>query len=467
MFGNMKSQRFAVMLLVCMLLSMVAVGIVHADTSIVDDYPGLKPLVDFVGEENLSVLHLVGFKASNRSMHELGFERGDPSVLALTDAGYPVIETGAGFPDTYYTTNEAIDGLSATSGCILGRGNLILVHRSIYDPLWFAFFDKNTGECVYFEVDRDILKTYLDAEAAGAADYTAFMNLSPATLFSKISKANIKPADLIEATNAEAWHHHFTEEVFGGNEFSILTISAVWDKGISYEFVKAAEFHNHICPGLTSGYFIAQYLDENFPLEGKDECYIVWAVPPWCKDDAFQLIFDATVGKRHMAVMYIPKDVQEQIYPEYPNIAGIFIKFNEGTGQAQAMGLGWDWGKARSDCGVSGADFSDFSTYKWWWARLRSNVLLMDHEPEEYVSTLKVVDLGNQVSVKKMMAKWMAVGSNPLVELGLMPKPEPTIVEVVPTWTYVTIGVLVAIIVVMSAYVAKLRKAKSKSKNKI
>ena len=54
----------------------------------VEDYPELSPLVEFVGEDNLSVLNLVGFKAANRAMKELGFGRGDTSVLALTDAGW-------------------------------------------------------------------------------------------------------------------------------------------------------------------------------------------------------------------------------------------------------------------------------------------------------------------------------------------------------------------------------------------
>ena len=421
----MKGKAIVTLLALVLLVSSVLVGCTAPSSTTppgeVQEYPGVELLTNLVGEENLSVLNLIGFKAAEKAMDDLPFNRGDSNVLALSDAGYPVIEVSSGFPDTYYTTEGAIDGISATSGCTLGWGNLILVHRSIYDPLWFAFFDKKTGECVYFEVDENTLKTYLEDEAAGIVDYAAFIHLPAETLFSRISKANIKPAALIHAANAEAWHHNFTEEVFGGNEFSILTISAVWDKGMSYEFVKAAELHNHICPGLTSGYFIAQYLDKNFPLEGKDECYIVWAVPPWCKDDAFQAIFDATVGKRHMAVMYIPKDVQEQIYPEYQNIAGVFVKFNEATGEAQAIVLGWDWEQTCADCGISRADFRDFSTYKWWWARLRSDVLLMEHEPEEYVSTLKVVDLANQGSVKKMMANWMAVGSNPLVELGIMP----------------------------------------------
>ena len=65
-------------------------------------------------------------------------------------------------------------------------------------------------------------------------------------------------------------------------------------------------------------------------------------------------------------------------------------------------------------------------SYKWWWTRLRADVVLMEHKPEEYISVLMVKDLGNQGSVKAMNARWMAVGANPLVELGIMPAPGAT-----------------------------------------
>ncbi|HIE13021.1 MAG TPA: hypothetical protein EYP63_06310 [Desulfotomaculum sp.] len=264
------------------------------------DRPELKSLAALVGEENLSIMHLVGLKAAAAAMKELPFEKAKETVLALTDSGYPVIEGREGYPQSRYSTTAALDGLMAASGRTRGQGNLIVLGRSIYDPLWFAFFDKETGECVYLEVREDILRPYLEDEAAGKADHEGFMALAATGLF-KMAKENIAPRELIEAANAEAWHEKFTAKVFGGNEFSILTVCAVWDKGMSHEFTRAVELHNHICPGLTSGYYMAQYLDANFPL-GEAERYVVWALPPWCKDDAFQTIFGATVGKRRMKV---------------------------------------------------------------------------------------------------------------------------------------------------------------------
>ncbi len=379
----------------------------------------LKPLISLVGEEGLSVMNLTGYRAAALAMERLGFDRGDEGVLLITDAGNPVIGTGEGYPSRYYTTEGAVDGASATSGCTAGSGNLIIVNRSIYDPLWFAFFSKKAKKCIYLEASGDVLGKWLEREAKGEDITDEFLKVSSDKLFSKISVVGLDPDLLITEKGARAWDVNFKEKTLGGNEFSIVTICSVWAKGMRYDFIKAAELHNHICPGLTSGIFIIRYLAEHYP-PGEGEYYAVWAIPPWCKDDAFQAVFDSTVGKRRMAVMYLPKDIQKKLKPEYQNIAGIYIKFNKKTGEARAIVLGFDWNKLCKDCGISRKDFRDFKTYKWWWVRLRSDVLMMDHSPDEYVSTLKEADLGKPGSIKKLMGEWMKVGANPLSRLGLM-----------------------------------------------
>lgn len=454
---EMMKRKAIVAILVIFLCSVFAVT-GSAQGSIVSDYPGLEPLVDFVGEEELSVLDLVGFKAADRAMKDLQVSKGDPNILALTDAGY-IANIGK------YSSEGALNGVMMTAGVSRGEGNLVNVHRGCDKPLWFAFFDKETGDCIYLEVNKGNLKSWLDKEAAGTVDLSKFMEVGADALFSKISQENIDPDELITEEGAKAWNHNFDEKTFGGNEFSILTISAVWSKGISNEFLRTAEFHNHICPGLTSGYYMTQYLRENYPLE-KGEQWVVWSVPPWCKDDAFQQIFDSTVGKRGMAVMYVPGSVSEKLAPEYKNLAGIYIKMGK-TGEAEAIVLGWDWEKVCSDCGFARKDFKGFDSHKWWWVRLRSDVLLMDHEPEEYISVLMVKDLGNQGSVKVMNAKWMAVGANPLVELGILPEPETTAAQAstpVSTSTEKTpsipgLGVVAAIAIAgVVVYAARRRK---------
>ncbi len=256
------------------------------------------------------------------------------------------------------------------------------------------------------------------------------------------NKVKIDPDELITEEGAKSWHVHFRNKTLGGNEFSIITIITVWSKypSVLKDIINAVELHNHICPGLLAGYYIAKYLEKNYPLRN-GETLVVWAIPPYCKDDVFQEIFDATVGKRRMAVMYLPQ--KDKLYPEYKDLAGIYVKMDK-YGNAKAIVIGFNWNKLFEDCGISGKDFRNFTSYKWWWARLRADVIMLNHNADRYVTTLKVIDLGNQGSVKSLNAKWMSVGENPLVKLGLMKKEE----KKTPLPFFVTIvGLVVALII--------------------
>jgi len=223
----------------------------------------LVSVVGFAVAGNDSVGNHLGIRASEIAKDELPFVKGDSNILAMTDAGYAIIGGEAGGK----TTEECIDGVIASSGCTIGKGNLLLIHRSKVKPLWFAFFNKSSGQCVYLEVNNSVF-------GLSVAEVEA---LPDDKVFTKIAKANIRGADELFA-NPGAW-----PKVFGGNEFSIITIANVWAKGAPYEFLKAAEFHNHICPGLTSGYIIVKYLDENLPLQSPNDRYEIIACPPWCK----------------------------------------------------------------------------------------------------------------------------------------------------------------------------------------
>jgi formylmethanofuran dehydrogenase subunit E-like metal-binding protein len=206
----------------------------------------------FVGAANGDIGKLLGWRASEIAKEELCFVKDAPYILAMTDAGHAIIGGEAGGR----TTERCIDGVSESSGCTIGKGNLLLIHRSKEKPLWFAFFNSETKECLYLEVDESVF----DKSVSG------FIGLSDGEVFTKKAKENIGAELLLNETYAETLGADFGM-MFGGNEFSIITIANVWDKCPPYEFLKAAEFHNHICPGLTSGYFIIRYLDENLPLQ--------------------------------------------------------------------------------------------------------------------------------------------------------------------------------------------------------
>lgn len=414
----MKGKTIVTLLALVMLLSSALLGCTApaptappGEASIVNDYPGLRSLVDFVGEENLSVLNLVGFRAADRAMKDLPFSKGDPNILALTDAGY-IAKIGE------YTTEKALDGIMLTSGVSRGKGNLANLHKPYNASLWFAFFDKKSKDCVYLEAKSDVLKTYLGKEKADRhTTLRDFMKLKDNEIFTKIAKENIDADKLLN--KPEPWQEKMVAKVFGGNEFSLFTIANLWAIGLPNDFLRVAELHDHICPGLTSGYMIAEYIKKNFPSSNPRNEYTIIAIPPWCKDDALIQIFETNVGHKAMYVKHLTKEQETALSGEAKKVANIFINKKTNKGVV----VGFDWAKVYEVAEMPDealAKFRDFTTYWWWWGRLKEDIALMDYldKPEEFVSTIKEFD-----TTPEQIEKLTAAGVNPLVELGIMSGP--------------------------------------------
>jgi len=94
------------------------------------------------------------------------------------------------------------------------------------------------------------------------------MGLKDDEIFTRIAKENISADKLL--SEPESWQGKMVAKVFGGNEFSLITICNLWAKGLPNDFLKCAELHDHICPGLTSGYLIAKYIQKNFSARRQD-----------------------------------------------------------------------------------------------------------------------------------------------------------------------------------------------------
>ena len=99
-------------------------------------------------------------------------------------------------------------------------------------------------------------------------------------------------------------------------------------------------FHDHLCPGVTSGLFLAKYVEEKLPINNiTAESYKVIACPNWCKDDLLQMRWDATPGKSGMFVMALTDAEKKAV----PNIAGIYIRWNDTAKSGDALALGFNW----------------------------------------------------------------------------------------------------------------------------
>lgn len=395
--------------------------------------------------DDQELLYLLGSRASEIAIKDLPFEKDDPNILVMTSASYAIIDG--------HNTDRCIDGIADASGCTVGKGNLLLIHRSREKPLWFAFFSKNTNECVYLQVNNAVLGKSVDELNV----------LADEEVFTKITKANIGADKLL--SEPEAWDEKMKANVFGGgakpfnNEFTIMTIANAWAKGAPPELIRANQFHNHFCPGSASGFLFVKYIDFNLPLEKPSQRYQIIAIKPWCKDDIMQWILEATIGNKNYIAKDLTPEQMKQLPEDAKDVANVVIRWDSATGTGKGIVIAWDWDNACQMCGgVSKKDLTAFDTHRWWWMRLKMNQWMLDYmdSPETLIHTVKEFDVDSLAELNNLKS----AGVNPLVELGVMPKSETTQTPTEKTPAIPGLGVIAAIAIAGAlVYVMRRRKA--------
>ena len=313
---------------------------------------------------------------------DLNIKKGDPRLCVLTDATYVKVNGK--------TSEGYVDMIQEVTGCSVGKGNLLFFHRPVTYPLKVALFRKDTKDSVVISYDGKKTKKL---------------------------KLNI---DGDKATEPEFWKQ--IQEKIGSlsDTFSIVTIANSWAKEAPYDFLRCCEFHNHLCPGLSSGYQIVQFILEKYPLK-KAEKYVWIACPLWCKDDAVQILLDLTPGKRTLYVKGLTPDQKKAVSGEKPNenIAGILMIWNNKENMGKASAFRYDWGKVCKVSGVNRKDFKPKGGKKnpvFWTTRVKCNWGLMPYlnKPGDFVKVVKEVEISPQMYIKITSA-----GVNPYEVLGL------------------------------------------------
>jgi len=315
-------------------------------------------------------------------MQDLKIEKGSPNLLALTDATYVKVNGK--------TTEGCVDLIREETGCTVGQGNLLFFHRAVSYPLKIVLFRKDT---------KDAVVITWNGKKAGKV------------------KLNL---DGDKATRPEGWKQIQKKIKSLSDTFTMVTIANAWAKGAPYDFLRCCELHNHLCPGLSSGYQIAQFILEKYPLK-KGEKYVWIACPPWCKDDAIQVLLDLTPGKRSMFVKNLSGDQKKAVSCEKQNenIAGILVIWNNKKNKGKAIVFRYDWGKVCSVSGIERKDFKPEGGTKnpvFWTTRVKCNWGLMPYldKPGNFVKVAKELEITPQ-----MYSKMTSAGVNPYKVLGL------------------------------------------------
>lgn len=235
------------------------------------------------------------------ALQTLKAEKGDRDLLLLTDAPYVMVDGASALP--YLDTAQKL------TGCTVGGGNLLFFQRSQNKALRLLLRKKSDSRAVIISRDNGkwVQETVL---------------LDPATI------------------STSAFWDKAKKELIAGSDISTLAlISTVWAKDGPYDFLKSAELHNHICPGLTSGYLMAHYILNHYPL-GENEKYVIIACPVWCKEDAFQVVLDCTAGKKGIFVKQLSDEQKAQI--AFDNPAGMVLVWNSTTKTGKGHALTYD-----------------------------------------------------------------------------------------------------------------------------
>jgi formylmethanofuran dehydrogenase subunit E-like metal-binding protein len=302
-----------------------------------------------------------------------------------------VIMTNAGYSeDDGIPTQGALDGLAEVTGASRGRNTLVEVHSSPWTPLWFAFYDKGSGYCAYLEV-----------KARGKND----SGKTTDDLFAITSVERID-ADYL-CTHADEYNEKFEKKIFGGNEFRIITIANAIAKGAPGYAVRSFEFHDHFCPGVTSGILMANYIMNNFPPD--DKGYFIQSVTPWCKEDALQVMLNVTLGKSNYSI-YHPSDTDLAARkPDFKAVSTIVYRHNNKTDRWQGIALIFIWGETNNP--ATGNGIIDKMSDALWY---------LDHidKPEDFIEVAKTFELPKDIKPED----WARSGVDPLEKISALPE---------------------------------------------
>ncbi|MDY6987354.1 MAG: FmdE family protein [Thermodesulfobacteriota bacterium] len=294
-------------------------------------------------------------KELRKGLHALHAKRGDPTLCVITDATYVRINAK--------TTESYVDIIREETGCTVGQANLLFFHRPMNYPLKIAIFRRDTGKCIaitYLGRQKEIKEYTLSLEAV---------------------------------TNPEFWIE--LSPPLGPDTFTVVSLAHAWAAGAPYDLLKCAEFHGHLCPAIAAGHVIVQYIINKYPLK-KGECYTWIASPPWCKEEAIQVLLHLTPGKKSLYAKGMTVSQKEAL--TFKNPAGILLISGEDKTKTKGVVFSFDWQKVRQEDKLM----------------MALGMIPYLERPEELVKVVKEIQVTPEITEKLTMAE-----TNPYKWLGL------------------------------------------------
>ncbi|SLM31900.1 conserved exported hypothetical protein [Desulfamplus magnetovallimortis] len=343
---------------------------------------------DSEGQNNYEYWEKIGKRAATEAIQmikEKGTSSATSKLIAMTNAGYAEVQG--------QSTMGVIDGIIEITECKRGNSTFSEIHSRYDDPLWCAIYDKASGYCAYLQVVTSNIPSPVELEKATLK-----------AIFSISSVEQIDEEHLY--ANADTYDKKFKEKIFGGNEFRIVTIANAMAQGAPVSAIKAFEYHDHYCPGVTSGIMMVNYVKNHFSQKPGGK-YFVQSVQPWCKEDALMTLLNATPGKRGYSVIYTTEEERKRWKKEYKDTATLIYREDKNTKRWEVVLLGFQW--SDSVCKEFGKSIITKLCMDLWYLKKLDT-------PEAYIKEFGRFELPEGVSP----IDWSRTGMDPMKELGLV-----------------------------------------------
>ncbi len=389
--------------------------------------------------------------------------RNTTHALLLTNLKYSEIEGYDLYPLAYYFIEH---------GFVIPY-NAVPVHSPVYSVPWLFIYDNDTKMSIFIEFNRNCLKDVIENLCLGKLTISDAAQMITGKCISKMSILRFDINYIIERglkEPSEMWNY-LTKSLNKYAAFSIVTLVTVWSHNAPSLLLLAAELHNHVCPGLLSGFLMYKYLIEHNLISPVDKIYVI-ASPVYCKDDVYVQLFDASPGKRRIIVKLLPWSEQDEISKILGgNVAGIVIAYDPETDTGKAYILAFNWTKVHIYLKKYHTSFHGAS---WWVSRMIADIYMLKYvnDPDYFVKVLKVISFKGHVwRYPSLFYKLGRAGVDPYAALGIIHVNKSHAITTVTrsakssTYlsyiTYVELGIIIILVIIIIIMAVMYRRRKS------
>ncbi len=242
-------------------------------------------------------------------------EKEMPNFEILTTAGYTFLN--------HQSTTPVWDGLYDVFGARLTRQTLLPDHRPMWKPLWFTFVLKQD--------DGQLMALYLRYNDNNNTFYVSSYNET------HIYNINIK------ALNSTKESDILSTYIFpDGNWFNIQSLTNAWANELNFDQFCTFLFHGHACPGVQPGFFMSDYILNNYPLN-ENESYFYIASSIYCKDDSIEYLLGISPGLGSYMDQKLTSSDVESDYVNGATEEGVLVIWDNKLNVGRAVIMNFKW----------------------------------------------------------------------------------------------------------------------------